>query len=52
MRKPISIRRVLRGATPIDYGLSVAVAVVIAVAAWGSIGNSPQKPEITAAARA
>ena len=52
MRKFISIGRVLRGATPIDYGLSVAIAVVIAVAAWGGAGNGPERQPSAIAAHA
>jgi hypothetical protein len=52
LRKLVSIRRVLRGATPIDFGLSVAVAVVIAITAWGATGNGPEGPESAAAVHA
>lgn len=41
LRKLIAIRRIIRGATPIDLGLSVAVAIVIAITAWGSAGQNP-----------
>ena len=51
MRKLVSVRRVLRGATPIDFGLSFAVAVVIAITAWGATGNTPE-PSVTAAVHA
>ena len=51
MRKLVSVRRFLRGATPIDYGLSVAVAVVIAISAWGAAGNGPDTT-VTAAVHA
>ena len=50
LRKLVSFRRILRGATPIDYGLSVAVAVVIAVSAWGASGNGQQQPASATAA--
>ncbi len=44
MRKFVSVRRILRGATPIDYGLSVAVAVIVAISVWGSAGNGTDRP--------
>lgn len=44
LRKLFAVRRIIRGVTPIDYGLSVAVAIVIAVAAWGSTGQSAAQP--------
>lgn len=53
MSKRIAVRRILRGATPIDYGLSVAVAVIIAVTAWGTSGQGPDQPvTVTAAVQA
>ena len=49
LRKRVSVRRLLRGATPIDFGLSIALAVVIAISAWGAAGNGPD-PSTTATA--
>jgi hypothetical protein len=43
LRKLIAIRRIIGRATPIDLGLSVAVAIVIAVTAWGSTGQGPHQ---------
>jgi hypothetical protein len=53
LRKLFAVRWIIRGTTPIDYGLSVAVAIVIAVAAWGSNGEGMAQPiTVTASVQA